>query len=84
MGDIICVLLPPESIRRQILFALSPKKGIYDPITGFVVDSFENPESVYFLTYKLLEAKPKEIDDVLITEDDIPRSYEFDPSIKYD
>lgn len=64
---------------------MNPKKGSYDPIQGFYNGGYELPESVYFITYKALEAKPKDkLDDVLLTEDDIPRSYEFDPNLKYD
>lgn len=74
-----------KTIRKSVHFALNPKKGAYDPIGGFYNGGYELPESVYFITYKALEPKPKyNLEEVLLTEDDIPRSYEFDPGLKYD
>lgn len=84
-GDIVSIYLVKKSIRKSLHFALSPKKGFYDPISGFVNGGFELPESVYFICYKALECKPKDkLEEVLLTEDDIPRSYEFDPNLSYE
>lgn len=51
-------MMLPKEIRMQLAFAFSPKKAIYNPITGFINKGIELEESVYLLTYKLLGVLP--------------------------
>ncbi len=65
-GDAIAIMMLPEEIRAQLAFAFSPKKAIYNPITGFVNKGIELEESVYLLTYKLMGVLPNNDNRVLV------------------
>lgn len=65
-GDAIAIMMLPEEIRVQLAFAFSPKKAIYNPITGFVNKGIELEESVYLLTYKLMGVLPNNDNRVLV------------------
>lgn len=58
-------MMIPAAIRKQLFFAFSPKRAIYNPITGFINTGMELEESVYLLTYKLLSVLPSIKDNVV-------------------
>ena len=80
-GDAVAIHLPPESVRRQMYFALNPKNAIYNPITGEVNKGVELQESVYLLTYKLLGVKP--IDNPIVDDIQSVQSLKFDERFDY-
>lgn len=75
-------MMLPADVRKQLFFAFSPKRAIYNPITGFINTGMELEESVYLLTYKLLSVLPS-IKDNVVTDISKEKGLELDKRFDY-
>jgi hypothetical protein len=70
-GDVVSVFLPDPSIRTQLLFALSPNKRIFNPLTVSVEPSMELVEAGYVNTCLII---PKERHESgIVTKEELRR-----------